>query len=142
MVYCPALTGFCNKTETASMIFDTNWHALCNQDACKSLQRFPIAPPVASLSAVKENQKCTLKPFYMHKNYPPMNIWSDCYTKRGPMKKQADGTWTLTFKGTHAKCSAEIKRVELNNWSGRGFGIFDLVVLFLRLEQIIFLEPH
>ena len=142
ITYCPALTGFCNKSETANMIFDTNWHALCNQDVCKSLPRFPIAPPVASLSDVKVNPKCTLKPFYMQKNDPPLHMLSDCYTNGSPMKKEADGAWTLHFKGTHAKCSTEIKRVELNNWPGRGFGIFDLVVLFLRLEQIIFLERH
>ena len=126
MGYCPALTEFCNKTETASTIFDTNWHALCNQDACKSLLRFPIAPPVRSLSDVKVNPKCTLKPFYMQKNDPPMTMWSDCYTDGGQMKKEADGAWTLHFKGTRANCSAQIKRVELNNWSENGLGIFSI----------------
>ena len=100
------------------MIFDTNWHALCNQDACKSLPRFSISPPVRSIDDRKVNSKCTLKPFYMQTNEPPKNIWSDCYVTGGEMKKEADGAWTFFHRGNYNQsCSTEVKRNETNHWS-------------------------
>ena len=123
---CPALTDFCKDKKRASLIFDTNWHALCNSDECESLPRFPISPPVRSISDIKTNPTCKLKPFYMQKDMPPLNMWHECYTNGGEMKKEADGAWTLHFKGTRANCSAQIQRVELNNWSENGLGIFSI----------------
>ena len=123
---CPALTDFCKDKKRASLIFDTNWHALCNSVECESLPRFPISPPVRSISDIKTNPTCKLKPFYMQKDMPPLNMWHECYTNGGEMKKEADGAWTLHFKGTRANCSAQIQRVELNNWSENGLGIFSI----------------
>ena len=132
MSVCPALTDFCKNEKRASLIFDTNWHALCNSEECESLPRFPISPPVRSISEIRKvNSKCTLKPFYMQKDTPPQNFWSDCYIKGGEMKKEADGAWTLTFPAKYTKgtnCSAEVKRNEMMHWSVKGVSICVFVV--------------
>ena len=117
---CPALTDFCRNEKSANLIFDTNWHALCNNEECESLPRFPISPPVRLMSDIRKNSKCTLKPFYMQKDTPPQNMWSDCYMNGGAMKKEADGAWTLHFSGNYSNCSAEVKRVEMSHWSAKG----------------------
>ena len=133
----PALNHFCKNEKRANLIFDTNWHALCKSMECESLPRFPISSPVGSMSDIRKNSKCTLKPFYMQKDTPPANMWSDCYMNGGEMKKEADGAWTLHFSGKYNNCSAEVKRVEMSHWSVKGVSILWLFCGYKSLSVTI-----